>query len=199
MTWRPALVLLWLASCLAMPAGAQTATPAPAATATSASTGPGDSGLAIAPGDIPSRADADEKFLLAVQRRIQLDEPLRRIEQSLSHQAQALDRLDERTDRNDLSQLSVQRLESLERHWQLKERTLAQTRAELMAMTNAASEDAAELAARRAAWQATRTQPYLSPALVERSDELIANIDRAQAALAKPLANGLPIGAILMI
>ncbi|HOM11843.1 MAG TPA: mechanosensitive ion channel [Rubrivivax sp.] len=194
MTWRPALVLLWLASCLAMPAGAQTATPAPAATATSASTGPGDSGLAIAPGDIPSRADADEKFLLAVQRRIQLDEPLRRIEQSLSHQAQALDRLDERTDRNDLSQLSVQRLESLERHWQLKERTLAQTRAELMAMTNAASEDAAELAARRAAWQATRTQPYLSPALVERSDELIANIDRAQAALAKPLAKLLDLG-----
>ena len=36
----------------------------------------------------------------------------------------ALDRLDERTDRNDLGQLSVQRLESLERHWQLKERGL---------------------------------------------------------------------------
>jgi len=171
-------VLLTL--CLLVPAAAQSVA--------------ADSSLAIAPGDIPSRADADEKFLQGVQRRIQMADKVRRIEQELSRQAQALDRLDALTDRNDLAQLSVQRLESLERHWQLKERALAQTRAELTRLTNAASEDAAELAARRAAWQATSAQPYLSPALVERSNEMVAQIDRAQNALADPLSQLLDLG-----
>ena len=88
----------------------------------------------------------------------------------------------------------MQRLESLERHWQLKERALTQTRAELTRLTNSASEDAAELAARRAAWQATGAQPYLSPALVERSNEMVAQIDRAQSALADPLGKLLDLG-----
>ena len=129
-----------------------------------------------------------------VQRRIQMADKLRRVEQDLARQAQALDRLEQMTERNDLAQLSVQRLESLERHWFLKERALTQTRAELMRLTNAASEDAAELAARRATWQATGAQPYLSTALLQRSEELVAQIDRTQAALADPLAKLLDLG-----
>ena len=50
------------------------------------------------------------------------------------------------------------------------------------------------LAARRAAWQATGAQPYLSPALVERSNEMVAQIDRAQNALADPLGKLLDLG-----
>ena len=181
----PALLRQWLALgllalSLLAPAAAQNA--------------PADSATAIAPGDIPSRADADEKFLQGVQRRIQMADKVRRIELELARQSAALDSLDERTDRNDLGQLSVQRLESLERHWQLKERALTQTRAELTRLTNSASEDAAELAARRAAWQATGAQPYLSPALVERSNEMVAQIDRAQSALADPLGKLLDLG-----
>ena len=153
-----------------------------------------DRTLAIAPADIPSRADADEKFIQAVQRRAQMVDRVRRFEQALSRQATALDRLAELTESSDLSQLSVQRLESLERHWQLKERGLTQTRADLARATNVASEDAAELAERRAAWQATVAQPYLSPALLQRSDEMVAQIDRAQAQLADPLAKLLDLG-----
>ena len=153
-----------------------------------------DRTLAIAPADIPSRADADEKFIQAVQRRAQMVDRVRRFEQALSRQATALDRLAELTESSDLSQLSVQRLESLERHWQLKERGLTQTRADLARATNVASEDAAELAERRAAWQATGAQPYLSPALLQRSDEMVAQIDRAQAQLADPLAKLLDLG-----
>ena len=159
-----------------------------------AQTAAAEGSLAIAPGDIPSGADADEKFLQAVQRRIQMSDKVRRIEAELTRQAAALDSLDEVTGRNDLGQLSVQRLESLERHWLLKERALGQTRANLARLTNAASEDAAQLAARRAAWQATIAQSYLSPALVERSQEMVAQIDRAQSALAEPLGRLLDLG-----
>ena len=149
---------------------------------------------AIAPADIPSRADADEKFIQAVQRRAQMTDKVRRLEQPLARQSVALDQLSQVTESNDLSQLSVQRLESLERHWQLKDRALGQTRADIARATNTASEDAAELAVLRAAWQATTAQPNLSPALVQRADELIAQIDAAQALLADPLAKLLDLG-----
>ena len=187
---RSTLLALWLlAALLAPPAWSQ-----------SASAG-GDTGSttdaraqAIASADIPSQADADEKFVQAVQRRAQMGDKVRRFEQTLVRQAAALDLLSEVTEGRELSQLSVQRLESLERHWLLKERELSQTRTEITRATNTASEDAAELAARRAAWQATSVQPYLSPALVQRSDELIAQIDAAQAMLADPLAKLLDLG-----
>ena len=149
---------------------------------------------AIAPADIPSRADADEKFIQAVQRRAQMTDKVRRLEQTLSRQSASLDQLSQVTDSNDLSQLSVQRLESLERHWQLKDRALNQTRADIARATNMASEDAAELAVLRTAWQATAAQPNLSPALVQRADELVTQIDAAQAMLADPLAKLLDLG-----
>jgi small-conductance mechanosensitive channel len=177
---QQALALLLLALSLLATATAQTAA--------------SDASLAIAPADIPASADTDEKFLQGVQRRIQMADKVRRIESELKRQANALDSLDEITSRSDLGQLSVQRLESLERHWLLKERALAQTRANLARLTNAASEDAAALAERRAAWQATGAQSYLSPALVERSEEMVTQIDTAQSALAEPLAKLLDLG-----
>ena len=178
-----------LAACLSAPAWPQSSA------ASSDSASPADArAQPIAAADIPAQADADEKFVQAVQRRAQMGDKVRRLEQTLSRQAAALDQLSEVTQSSELSQLSVQRLESLERHWLLKERALAQTRAEIARATNTASEDAAELAARRAAWQATLAQPYLSPALAQRSDELIAQVDVAQAMLADPLAKLLDLG-----
>ena len=151
-------------------------------------------GAAIAPADIPSRADADEKFVQSVRRRADAPEKMLRIEQVLSRQTEAIDRLTDLTEGGDLSLLSVQRLESLERHWLLLDRQLAQTRAELMREINASSEDAAELAARRAAWKATGEQPDLPPALQRRSVELVAQIEGAQALLAEPLAKLIDLG-----
>jgi potassium-dependent mechanosensitive channel len=183
------VVLLWLLALCFTTAWAQ-----PSATGTGGAAAAEERAQAIAAADIPSQADADEKFVQAVQRRAQMSDKVRRLEQTLSRQAAALDQLSKVTEDNDLTQLSVQRLESLERHWLLKERALSQTRAEIVRATNTASEDAAELASRRTAWQATRAQPYLSPALVKRSDELIAQIDAAQAMLAQPLAKLLDLG-----
>jgi len=165
-----------------------------AQTSTSTADTPVDRILAIAPADIPSRADADEKLVQGVQRRAQAADKLQRIEQSLSQLGQSIDRLAALGDGSDLTQLSVQRLESLERHWQLHERNLAQTRAELTRATNAASEDAAELTSRRAAWLATNEERDLSPALLQRSAEMVAQIERAQKLLAEPLAKLLDLG-----
>ena len=129
-----------------------------------------------------------------MQRRAQMGDMVRRLERDLTRQAAALEQLDRVTESNDLSQLSVQRLESLERHWQLKDRVLGQTRSDIARATNSASEDAAELAVLRSAWQASAAQPNLSPALVQRAEELIAQIDAAQAMLAEPLAQLLDLG-----
>ncbi len=168
--------------------------PSSAQTSTSAAEAPTERGSGIAPADIPSRADADEKFIQAAQRRAQASDRVLRIEQALSRQAAAIDRLTELTEQMDLSLLSVQRLESLERHWLLQERTLAQTRTELMRATNVASEDSAELAKRRAAWQATSAEADLSLALQQRSEEMVALIDRAQALVADPLSKLIDLG-----
>lgn len=182
---RATAALLALATCCAW------AAPPPAGDEAAAAP---DLALAIAPADIASRADADEKFIEAVQRRAGNTDKLDRLDRALSRSAVAFDRLTERTGSNDLMQLSVQRLESLERHWLLNERALAQTRAELARATNAASEDSAELAARRGAWQATAAQPYLAPALRERSDELVAHLEQTQGLLTAPLAKLLDLG-----
>lgn len=148
----------------------------------------------IEPADIPSRADADEKFLQSVQRRLQATDRVLRIEEALTEQAAAIDRLTQLTEDTDLSALSVQRLESLEGHWLLQERTLAQTRAELMRVTNVASEDSAELARRRAAWQSTSAQPDLSSALQQRSEEMVKQFDHVQSLVADPLAKLIDLG-----
>jgi len=183
--WAAALsLLLWL-GCIAY----ATAQPTPASAEAAAERVP-----AIAPADIPSRADADEKFVQSVQLRAQAPEAVTRIEETLSRQAAAIDRLTALTEESDLSLLSVQRLESLERHWQLHDRALAQTRAELTRATNAASEHAAELATRRAAWLATGEDPDLPPALRQRAMEVVAKIEHAQAALAEPLARLIDLG-----
>ena len=149
---------------------------------------------AIAPGDIPARADADEKFADNVERRVAASGAVNKHAVKLDDLSAALDRLSDFTDSTDLSQLSVQRLESLERHWQIYERAVDQARSDVARDTVAGSEDAADLARRRAAWQATSVEPYLSPALVQRSLDLIEVLDRAQVVLAAPLGRLLELG-----
>jgi small-conductance mechanosensitive channel len=177
---------------LAIAAAAAMAAPTPAPEEAPAAAP--DLALAIAPADIAARADADEKFIQAVERRARNTERPMRFEHALAERAAALDQLSELTAGGDLAQLSVPRLESLERHWLLNERALAQTRAELTRSINTASEDAAELAARRAAWQATGLQPYLAPALRERAEEIVGHLDRTLELQSEPLARLLDLG-----
>ncbi len=181
------VVLCLLLALLGMvPTAAQAATPAGDA--------PAERSPVIAAADIPARADADEKFVQAVQRRAQASDKVLKIEQTLARKAEPIDQLTALAQGGNLSLLSVQRLESVERHWLLHERQLTQIRADLTRVTNTASEDAAALATRRAAWLATSQEPELTPALRQRSEEMAAQIERAQGLLADPLARLLDLG-----
>jgi len=176
-----------LAMVLAMPDAAWCQVPGSAAT--------GDARVAaIAPGDIPARADADEKFANHVERRVAVSGAVKTHVATLNDLSAALDRLSDFTGGTDLTQLSVQRLESLERHWQIYARSVDLARSDVARDTVAGSQDAADLARRRAAWHATSIEPYLSPALVQRSLELVEVLDRAQEVLAAPLGQLLELG-----
>jgi small-conductance mechanosensitive channel len=150
---------------------------------------------AIAPGDIPARADADEQLINTVVRRAHGADAGRRLEQALTERAKSIKHLTDQSSNSALALLSVRRLESLHRHWQLHEREIARSRAELARVLQSRSEDAADLASRRNIWQATRVSAADSaPALVQRVDELIALAQQGEADLAGPLAKLLERG-----
>ncbi|MFZ4535742.1 mechanosensitive ion channel family protein [Propionivibrio sp.] len=144
--------------------------------------------------DIPARADADQQHIQDIVHRAQVPDVAQRYDAALARHSTAIGQLAERSGKSDLAVLSVRRLESLQRHWLLYERVLTQTRAELARSTNAKSEDMAELAKRRAVWQATGQTAGLAPALLERVDELIAMIDDAEKQVAVPLTKLLDLG-----
>ena len=144
--------------------------------------------------DIPARADADQQYIQDIVRRARVPDVAQRYEEALARHSTAIGQLAERSGQSDLAVLSVRRLESLQRHWLLYERALTQTRAELARSTNAKSEDVADLAKRRAVWQATGQTGGLTPALLERVDELIAMLDDAEKQVAVPLTKLLDLG-----
>ncbi|MDM0014989.1 mechanosensitive ion channel [Variovorax sp. J22P168] len=149
----------------------------------------------IVAADITTRADSDQQFVQAVVRRTATADDIAAFEKVLERQETAVAQLTALTADSDLKLLPVRRLESLQRHWVLYERQVADLRARLARATHAHSEDAASLAERRAAWQAVRAAtPELAPALVQRIDELIALIDEAEARITEPLSWTLELG-----
>ena len=188
-TARLLLTLLLTACALATNVRAQA--PAPSDSTTSSGE---PSALGVAPEDVPARADADENVVRKLRRRTQASSTVPDFEQALARQAASLQQLTELTLSGELSELSIHRLETLERHWLLNERAAAQLRAELARDTNTASEEAATLARDRAGWQATTANTDLSPALQQRAHELIALIEQTQEILGAHLAALLDLG-----
>lgn len=190
--WVKRLVLLGLSSLLALGALSPSWAQAPSASSTPA---PESRHEAIAPADIPARADADEQLIDTMVRRARSGDAGRRLEQAMAERARSIERLTEQSSSSALALLSVRRLESLRRHWQLHEREIARMRAELARELQARSEDAADLAARRNTWATTRlTAADSAPALVQRVDELIALAQQGEAEVAGPLGELLERG-----
>ena len=172
------LVALWWS----LPAAAQDA----AAGAASSKAGP----EIIAPLDIPVRADADERFAQDVIERSQAPDFSAKLQTSLEVLGAAVQEEKQHFKRNDLNLLSINRLESLSRHVSFYGHELEKWRRELKQATSQYNEDAAELARRRAIWDATRVAAEsagMAPALGNRIQAVVAQLSLAEQAVSGPI------------
>ena len=173
----PMLLLCW-----SLPAMAQDA----ADKAAPAKPGP----EAIAPADIPLRADLDERFSQEVVQRTRGQDPTAKLQKSLEALGQSVRDESQHFKRDELRLLSITRLESLERHWKFYGTRLEEWRRSLQQVSGPYTEDAAELSRRRANWEATRDAAQsagLAPALGNRIQTLLAQLSLAEQAVSAPI------------
>ena len=97
----------------------------------------------------------------------------------------------------DLRALPVMRLESFERHWKFDERRFARWQDDMRAATLPYAQDAAQLAQRRADWEATQAAARagnMPAALASRVDALVTQLKSAEQALSAPLGRQINLG-----
>jgi potassium-dependent mechanosensitive channel len=169
--------------------------PRPASAATATVEAPAERKIeAISAADIPNRADADEDFIQAAVRRSEAAERNGRFEQSLTSLFSGVKQLAGQSNGPMLSALSLRTLANLQRHWQFYEREISRWRVELHRVTKAGLEDSAGMASRRAVWRATRLViADAAPALLQRVDETIDDIDRAAAVVSTSVTKSLDL------
>jgi potassium-dependent mechanosensitive channel len=144
----------------------------------------------IAAADIPMRADEDERFAQDALVRARQKDPGRKLGPDLDVITAGIVSLSKASAKEDLKQLSVIRLESLASHWRFYDRQLTDWRRDLDRVTTPYSEDAAELAKRRAVWEATLAALAtggVTSALSDRVNVILAQIGQAERALAGPM------------
>jgi small-conductance mechanosensitive channel len=151
----------------------------------------------IAAADIPTRADADERFAAEVIARSQGRDPTVGFGARLETIATAVQRESELFARDEMKLLSITRLESLERHWSFLGRQLEKWRRDLAQAGGQHTEDAAELGKRRAAWEATRSSTEsmsLAPALGNRVRGVLTQITLAETEVSGPIERQANLG-----
>ena len=151
----------------------------------------------LAPRDIPARADADEQFAKEVLERAERPDRTESLEVRIEALAGGVATLARRMRDVDVARMPAVRLESLQRNWHFYRRQLLDWQREAQAELDESSADAAELAARRVTWEATRREVEASavaPALVRRVDDVLTQIEAADRALTGPLTRQLGLG-----
>jgi potassium-dependent mechanosensitive channel len=144
----------------------------------------------IAAGEIPMRADVDERFAQDVILRTKGKDPSKKLGAELDALTAGIVKLSKAFENEDLKQLSAIRLESLDNHWKFYQREFDGWREELEGTTRSYTEDAAELAKRRGVWEATRAAMSaggVTPALADRVNVIIGQFMLAEQALSQPL------------
>ncbi len=152
---------------------------------------------AIPVADIPNRADDDERFAQDVILRATTSDLTRdliprlaSIERSVGEKAKLFESRDMRT-------LPVMRLESLDRHWKFDARQYARWQSDLRQASAPSGDDAAQLASRRADWDATKVAAEagsLANALDNRIESVVAKLKQAEHALSAPLEKQIALG-----
>jgi small-conductance mechanosensitive channel len=145
---------------------------------------------------IPTKADADEQFINEVIPRAQSMGDGVSLTKELNALSVSIDNLNKNIKSTDFNKLPVQRLETLVEHWQFYGKQLEAWRKKLQKLTLPISADAADLSQRKKYWIALRqsNSTTLTPALLTRIDELLAEIDAAEAAISAPLGKLLELG-----
>jgi potassium-dependent mechanosensitive channel len=144
----------------------------------------------IAVVEILKRADADERFIQEIVTEARQPDPADKLVAPLQALDADIRKLSETFKRGELQSLPAMELKSLERYWEFYDSQLGVWRGELQRVTARYSEAAAELAKRRAAWEATRMAAAsggLPGALSERVDAILAEVARAEEALSSRL------------
>ena len=144
----------------------------------------------IAAGDIPMRADVDERFAQEAVKRAKGKDPGKKLGAQLDALTAGIVKLSKAFENVDLKQLSAIRLESLDKHWKFYQAELDDWRAELDSTTGSYTEDAAELAQRRVVWETTRdalSAGGYTPALTDRVNVIIGQFTLAERTLSQPL------------
>lgn len=141
--------------------------------------------------DIPLRADTDVRYAEGVLQRVASADPGAALTPTLDAIAKSADEKLFEFQPAQLRTLPIMRVESLERHWLFDAHRLARWHTDLRQATSWYASDAAELYRRRAAWQAIKDSPAavnLPPALAERIDAVLAQLNAAGQALSGPLS-----------
>jgi potassium-dependent mechanosensitive channel len=141
--------------------------------------------------EIPVRADADERYAQDVIQRSRARDPIDRLGPPLESLAKSVAATAELFKGEDLKILSVVRLESLSRHWKFHARQLENWRRDLKQAAAQYTEDAAELARRRASWEATLAAAGeaggMAPALANRVQAVLARLALAEQSVSGPI------------
>ena len=145
---------------------------------------------------IPAKADSDEQFVNEVSQRAQSIKDASELRQQLEVLSDSIDKLNSGFQTADYSRLPIQRLETLVEHWNFYQKRLGAWHKKLQKQTLPISADAAELSSRKQYWMSLResSADTLSPALLKRIDDLIAEINRAEAVLSEPLGDLIDLG-----
>jgi len=147
--------------------------------------------------EILARADADDTFAAGVIRRSGSRDPAPGLQRQLDEIAESVDRKHLLLTSEQLRRLSVMRLESLARHWAFDVRRHDNWQRDLRLAFASTNDDAAEIATRRAEWEATRQSPdaaTLPDAMRDRIPTVIESLTRAEEALSPRLATQVALG-----
>jgi small-conductance mechanosensitive channel len=139
--------------------------------------------------DIPARADKDERAIQEIIRQAAHDAPAKKLASDLLDIGARVEQLNAKYQPRDMVKLPIRRLESLERYWQFMDGELDAWYADLQSAARPLSEHAALLAEQNRLWTATRDDVALSPPLSRRIDELLRQIEAANAAVSTPLGH----------
>jgi potassium-dependent mechanosensitive channel len=190
---RRVLGSYWVACCVivpALPAPAQPVPPSsggpasPAALAASAR-------LPLTPGDILLLASQDQRFVDRVRRHLAQPDPTSDLFRTLASLEAPVEEKLRTFSADALATLPIERLESLDRHWQFDARRFSQWQAQAQRKLRPLDDAAAQVAQRRAVWDATLASAVLDqlpPPMISRVHALVSALDQVRADMTVPLA-----------